>query len=185
MAEKLITLGKKNTEASKTKAMGILFEPHKHLPKLLGPLRERYLHRPGGYTRLLLSEPLKPDAAPSAILSLVDGPKDMRFTLTAKTLLRERKAGLASMPEITAVNVRKVTRFRKNGEEELEAEMERLEAEEQRVKEEEEREFEEQGTTLEWRRAAGPGRMTKKTMKLDDFDKWSFKKSKEPRKQRD
>lgn len=179
MAEKLITLGKKNTEASRTQAMSILFEPHKHLPKLLGPLRDRYLNRPGGYTRLLLSEPLKDDAAPSAILSLVDGPKDMRFSITAKTLLREREAGLTSMPEMTAVNVRKVTRFRNMGEDDLEAEVERLKSEARRAQEKSEREFEDEGTTFEWARSSGPGKMTKKPMKLDYFDKWRFQKARE------
>lgn len=106
------------------------------MAKLFGPLRERYLSRPGGYTRVLRIEPLKPDQAPSAILELVDGPRDMRFAMTAKALVKQREDGVG-MNEITAVNVRKVTRFREGGEDELEAEVLRLEREQRRVQKEE------------------------------------------------
>ena len=116
-------------------------EPHKHMPKLFGPLRERYLNRPGGYTRVLRIEPLKPDQAPSAILELVDGPKDIRFAMTAKALVKQREEGMG-MNEITAVNLRKVTRFREGGEDALEAEVLRLEREQRRVHREEEEEGE-------------------------------------------
>lgn len=109
------------------------------MPKLFGPLRERYLNRPGGYTRVLRIEPLKPDQAPSAILELVDGPKDIRFAMTAKALVKQREDG-TGMNEITAVNLRKVTRFREGGEDALEAEVLRLEREQRRVHREEEEE---------------------------------------------
>ena len=89
------------------------------MPKLFGELRERYLDRPGGYTRVLRVEPVKEDQAASAILELVDGGKDMRFAMTAKTLARERAAGEAIRP-LTASNVKKVTRYRPNGKVELE-----------------------------------------------------------------
>jgi len=120
LAEKLITLGKKNTEASKRRAIEIFYNPHEIIPKLFGALRERYTERPGGYTRVLRVEPKKDDQAPSAILELVDGPKDMRFALTARTIARQRSQGLETLNELTVTNVRKVTRFRKNGVEDLE-----------------------------------------------------------------
>jgi large subunit ribosomal protein L17 len=81
---------------------------------LFGPLRERYASRPGGYTRVLRIEPEKPDQAPSAILELVDGPKDIRFAMTAKTLARLEKDD-KEINEITQKNINKVTRFRENG----------------------------------------------------------------------
>jgi large subunit ribosomal protein L17 len=87
--------------------------------KLSGPLRERYLDRPGGYTRVLRIEPAKEDQAPSAILELVDGPKDMRFALTAKTIARLDAKG-HGINDMTAANVMKVTRFRPNANSELE-----------------------------------------------------------------
>lgn len=112
-------------------------EPHKNLPTLFTTLRQRYLHRPGGYTRVLRIEPRNRhhDQAPSAILELVDGPRDMRFAMVAKTLVRERAAAGdgdgdgegGGIREITARNVAKVTRFREGGEEELERTVRRLE----------------------------------------------------------
>lgn len=81
------------------------------LPKLFGPLRERYANRPGGYTRVLRIEPIKEDQAPSAILELVDGPKDMRFAMTARTIAKAQVAGKA-INDMTAANIHKVTRYR-------------------------------------------------------------------------
>lgn len=127
LAEKLITLGKKNTETSRRTALSTFYTPHDILPKLFGPLRERYAQRPGGYTRVLRVEPKKADQAPSAILELVDGPKDMRFHLTARSVARQRAQGQDTLGEITTMNVRKVTRFRKDGVEDLEGAIKRLE----------------------------------------------------------
>jgi large subunit ribosomal protein L17 len=61
----------------------------------------------------------------------------MRFAMTAKALVKQREEG-TGMNEITAVNVRKVTRFREGGEDALEAEVLRLEREQRRVHREEE-----------------------------------------------
>ncbi|TKA24713.1 hypothetical protein B0A50_05701 [Salinomyces thailandicus] len=119
LAEKMITYAKRNTEASKREATKVFFRPHELLPKLFGPLRKRYADRPGGYTRVLRIEPLREDQAPSAILELVDGPKDMRFALTAKTIAAVRAKG-HDINDMTAANIAKVTRFRKNATSELE-----------------------------------------------------------------
>ncbi|KAB8068139.1 ribosomal protein L17 [Aspergillus leporis] len=127
LAEKLITLGKKNSEASRRRALSVFYTPHDMLPKLFGPLRERYAERPGGYTRVLRVEPKKDDQAPSAILELVDGPKDMRFAMTARTVARQRSQGSESLNQLTTLNVQKVTRFRKDGVEDLEREIKKLE----------------------------------------------------------
>jgi hypothetical protein len=116
------------------------------LPKLFGPLRERYAERPGGYTRVLRVEPSqkieyfsikkgskaapaerKPQPqAPMAILELVDGPKDMRFAMTARTLARERSKGRDVPHGLTRLNVQKVTQFRKDGVEVLERAISKL-----------------------------------------------------------
>jgi len=126
LADQLITLGKRNTEASRRRATEIFYEPHTLVPKLFGPLRERYLHRPGGYTRVLRIEPIKEDQAPSAILELVDGPKDMRFAMTARTIAKVRADG-KDINDMTAGNISKVTRYRENGKEELEEMIQRFE----------------------------------------------------------
>ena len=89
------------------------------LPKLFGPLRERFADRPGGYTRVLRIEPLKEDQAESAILELVDGPKDMRFAMTARTIANVRSKG-QDINDMTAANIAKVTRYRANADSELE-----------------------------------------------------------------
>lgn len=99
------------------------------MPKLFNELRERYINRPGGYTRVLRIEPLKEDQAPSAILELVDGPRDMRFAMTAKTLVRER-ATEDGVRDLTAKNILKVTKFRPGAEEELERTVKALESRE-------------------------------------------------------
>ena len=104
-------------------------KPVELMPKLFNELRERYLNRPGGYTRVLRIEPLKEDQAPSAILELVDGPRDIRFAMTAKTLVKER-AMEEGVRDMTAKNVIKVTRFRERGKEELERTVRALENQE-------------------------------------------------------
>lgn len=131
------------------------------MPKLFGELRRRYAERPGGYTRILRTEPKKKDQAESAILHLIDGPKDMRFSMTAKALVRQREEGLA-MHELTALNIRKVTRFRKDGEQALEGEVTRLEQEKERVETLEKTQFEQEGTQVEWvRNNKAPGSVRK------------------------
>ncbi|GAM39102.1 50S ribosomal protein [Talaromyces pinophilus] len=142
LAEKLITLGKRNTEHARRRAQSIFYTPHELLPKLFGPLRERYAERQGGYTRVLRVEPKKDDQAPSAILELVDGPKDMRFAITAKAIARQREQGIQTLNELTALNVRKVTRYRKDGVEALEKEIEKmtLEADKKKNKKNQEKE---------------------------------------------
>ncbi|OKL58960.1 54S ribosomal protein L8, mitochondrial [Talaromyces atroroseus] len=126
LAEKLITLGKRDTEHARRRAQSIFYTPHELLPKLFGTLKDRYAERQGGYTRVLRVEPKKDDQAPSAILELVDGPKDMRFALTAKAIARQREQGIETLNELTSLNVRKVTRFRKNGVEALEAAIKKI-----------------------------------------------------------
>ena len=95
-----------------------LQNPLEMVPTLFDKLRERYKDRPGGYTRVLRIEPLKTDQAPSAILELVDGPKDMRFALTAKTIARCEMDN-KKLTDLTRANMEKVTRFRKGGKDEL------------------------------------------------------------------
>ncbi|OAL35548.1 ribosomal protein L17 [Fonsecaea nubica] len=181
LAEKLITLGKKNTGAARERAKTIFFEPERegHMDKLFGELRERYAGRPGGYTRVLRQEPIREDQAASAILSLVDGPRDMRFSMTAKALVRQRRENL-DMSEMMAANIRKVTRFRIDGEKALEEEVDRLEKDQEEQRQKEQKEFEEDGTVYEWARGEkdrpseikskekkGPGRLRRQRVGED------------------
>jgi large subunit ribosomal protein L17 len=163
LADKLITLAKRNNEPCRRSAQGILYvrfprfrpieilhvfensvhclwwtarkpvwelqrthgwhqrtqTPHAHLPKLFGELRQRYLNREGGYTRVVRTEPKNTyDQGESAILEFVDGPRDSRFMITAKAVARDRLEGRDTTP-VTAKNIQKVTQFR--GKEDFEA----------------------------------------------------------------
>jgi hypothetical protein len=100
----------------------------------------------------------------------------MRFSMTAKALLRQQEEGL-SMHELTALNMRKVTRYRKDGEEALEAEVQRLAEEKSRIETEEKEAFEKDGTQWEWVRDRGvqrykdpgPGRVHKRMVRSVQF----------------
>jgi hypothetical protein len=85
------------------------------MPKLFGELRERFANRPGGYTRVLRTETKNPfDQSQAAILEFVDGPADLRFTVTAAAVARDRALG-QEHNELTERNMKKVTQFRKGG----------------------------------------------------------------------
>ncbi|KAH7149490.1 ribosomal protein L17 [Dactylonectria estremocensis] len=119
MAEKLITLAKRDNEPCRRSAQGILYTPHILLPKLFGELRQRYLPREGGYTRVVRTESKNVyDQGESAILEFVDGPKDSRFMMTAKTVARDRMLG-HDHTAVTRLNIKKVTQFRGEPEFEL------------------------------------------------------------------
>ncbi|KAI1487864.1 ribosomal protein L17 [Biscogniauxia mediterranea] len=126
MAEKLITLAKRNNETSKRAATGILYTPQDLLPKLFGELRQRYATRAGGYTRVLRTEPRSNyDQGASAVLQLVDGPKDLRFAMTAAAVARDAKLGRAPN-SLTQLNRTKVLRYRPDGERQFADMVERI-----------------------------------------------------------
>ncbi len=70
-ADKMITLAKKNTLASRRQAASFMQDEAmvKKLFEVLGP---RYAKRPGGYTRVLKAGFRYGDAAPMAFIELVD-----------------------------------------------------------------------------------------------------------------
>ena len=59
------------------------------LPKVFETLAKRYRQREGGYTRIHRFGQRAGDAAPAAILTLVDGPKDIRFEMLARQVGKE------------------------------------------------------------------------------------------------
>ena len=69
-ADRMVTLGKKNTLASRRQAFAFL-RSDEVVAKLFGELAPKYTERNGGYTRILKMEPRKGDNADSAILMLV------------------------------------------------------------------------------------------------------------------
>ena len=71
VAERLITLGKKGGLANRRLAIARLHD-EAMVAKLFGPLADRYKTRQGGYTRVLKAGIRYGDAAPMAVIELVD-----------------------------------------------------------------------------------------------------------------
>jgi large subunit ribosomal protein L17 len=71
IADKLITLGKKGGLANKRRAISIVRD-EKQVAKLFDALATRYKARQGGYTRVLKAGFRYGDAAPMAVIELVD-----------------------------------------------------------------------------------------------------------------
>ncbi|KAA1468187.1 mitochondrial ribosomal protein L17 [Dentipellis sp. KUC8613] len=85
LAEKLITMGKKGDLPAYRRANGFLLRP-KLTPKVFTELAKRYAERPGGYTRIHKFGNRPGDNAPTAILELVDNPRDLKFEVTARAV---------------------------------------------------------------------------------------------------
>ena len=70
LAEKMITLGKKNTLASRRKAMAFITK-EEVVAKTFNELADKYADREGGYTRITKIGPRRGDNAEMAIIELV------------------------------------------------------------------------------------------------------------------
>ncbi|MBR5602150.1 MAG: 50S ribosomal protein L17 [Clostridia bacterium] len=70
VAEKMITLGKKNTLASRRAALAYITKEDV-VTKLFTEIAPAYADRNGGYTRILKTGPRRGDAAEMAIISLI------------------------------------------------------------------------------------------------------------------
>lgn len=71
LAEKMITLGKKNTLASRRAALKFITKEDV-VTKVFTELAPKYEDRNGGYTRIYKVGPRRGDAAEMAIIKLVD-----------------------------------------------------------------------------------------------------------------
>jgi len=71
VVEKLITLARRGDLHARRQAAAKLYDPA-ILQKLFGEIAEFYQDRPGGYTRIYKLGPRKGDAAPMALIELVD-----------------------------------------------------------------------------------------------------------------
>ena len=71
IAEKLVTLGKKNTLAARRQALAFINEEDV-VKKLFDEIAPKYADRNGGYTRIHQLGPRRGDSAEMALLSLVD-----------------------------------------------------------------------------------------------------------------
>src|ERR1700733_2944838 len=73
VVEPLITLGKTDSDSHRRIAFSRLRDGAV-VEKLFADLGPRFRARPGGYTRILRMQPRPGDAAPMALMQLVDGP---------------------------------------------------------------------------------------------------------------
>ena len=71
LAEKMITLGKKNTLASRRAALAFITK-RAVVTKLFDELAPKYAERQGGYTQIFKIGPRRGDAAEMAIIKLVE-----------------------------------------------------------------------------------------------------------------
>lgn len=71
LAEKMITLGKEGSLASRRRALAFIFD-EKVVDKVFKEYAERYKSRPGGYTRVLKLGPRVGDNAPMALIEMVE-----------------------------------------------------------------------------------------------------------------
>jgi len=77
VADRMITLGKKGTLHSRRQAASFLRDDET-VSKLFSTLAERYKDRPGGYTRVIKAGFRYGDAAPMALIELVDRDPDVK-----------------------------------------------------------------------------------------------------------
>ncbi len=70
LAEKMITLGKKNTLHTRRQALSFITKEDV-VTKVFGEIAPKYAERNGGYTRIMKTGPRRGDAAEMAILELV------------------------------------------------------------------------------------------------------------------
>jgi large subunit ribosomal protein L17 len=69
--EKLITLGKKGGLSNRRRAIAIMRD-EEYVAKIFDTLADRYKERPGGYCRIMKAGFRYGDAAPMAVIELVD-----------------------------------------------------------------------------------------------------------------
>jgi large subunit ribosomal protein L17 len=76
VVEPLITLGKDDSDANRRRAFAQLRDAEV-VVKLFETLGPRFKTRPGGYTRILRMDPRAGDAAPMALMQLLDQPESV------------------------------------------------------------------------------------------------------------
>jgi large subunit ribosomal protein L17 len=91
VVEPLITLAKKDSEASRRVAFSRLRDSDV-VTKLFEDLGPRFKARPGGYTRILHLAPRPGDSAPMALMQLVDGPAAAKAEEPAEGGARKKTA---------------------------------------------------------------------------------------------
>ena len=94
VAEKMITLGKKNTLASRRAALAYITK-EEVVKKVFSELAPLYENRAGGYTQIFKLGPRRGDGAEMAIIKLVDYVKPTADDKKAKKEKKEKKVEAA------------------------------------------------------------------------------------------
>ena len=89
--EKLITLGKRGDVHSRRLARAKL-KTDAAVSRLFGTIAERYAERPGGYTRIVKAGFRYGDAAPMAIIEMIDRDPDAKGYADRERLAMEEEA---------------------------------------------------------------------------------------------
>lgn len=92
VADRLITLGKRGDMHARRQAFALLRDDAV-VSKLFSALADRYKERPGGYTRVLKAGFRYGDAAPMAIVELVDRDPEAKGAADRARLEAEAQAG--------------------------------------------------------------------------------------------
>ncbi|HKT04134.1 MAG TPA: 50S ribosomal protein L17 [Rugosimonospora sp.] len=88
LAERLVTIAKRDDLAARRRVRRIVQERETFV-KLFEEIAPRYVNRPGGYTRIIKTGPRKGDAAPMAIIALVDEEMPVAPAAPAKKAARQ------------------------------------------------------------------------------------------------
>ena len=97
LTEKMITLGKKNTLASRRQALSFITKEDV-VKKLFDEIAPSFEGRSGGYTRVLLTGPRRGDAAEMAIIELVAEEKKEEKKPAKKAAAKKPAAKKAEAP---------------------------------------------------------------------------------------
>ncbi|HIE33089.1 MAG TPA: 50S ribosomal protein L17 [Thermodesulfobacteriaceae bacterium] len=89
VADRMITLAKRGDLASRRRALAVIRDKAV-VRKLFTELREKYMDRPGGYTRIIKIGPRRGDAAMMAIVELVE--EKLQHKRSKKKIEAEKKA---------------------------------------------------------------------------------------------
>lgn len=87
-AEKMITLAKKGDLAARRRVLAFI-QDKEVVRKLFSEIREKYLDRAGGYTRIIRLGQRRGDAAPMAIVELVEEKLTFRKSRTTSERLKK------------------------------------------------------------------------------------------------
>lgn len=116
MVEPLITLGKADSQANRRRAFAQLRDDNV-VTKLFEDLGPRFKARAGGYTRILKMDPRPGDAAPMALMQLVDKPAQVEAPAEdegkAKKASKKKSAKQAKPAEVSGEVTEKKPRARK------------------------------------------------------------------------